>query len=283
MRWLDSRGLLDSLFNEDGPLDEIERNLADWFVKTAFESSDQEHLTFLVSRNSPLNPYLVSSIVQYLANNEIEKPGDFLAEWLNLILNNWHKHDTPDQAMLEALKKVEITENPWIITKTIQNFFSLSQTGRQATLSLFHRQYDLEPLVTTDCLKRLWSELLEPNLAILYEDILSILTSQLMKAVADMSVLNSTLREHDSICGARKVIEESEGEAGPEWLHIFIDMMRDTILFLIKTDDKNRSSITKGWRRSKAPILWRILLYAVSEDPSCSDDYRVGIILDNGG
>ena len=282
VRWLDSRGLLDSLFNEDGPLDEIERNLADWFVKTAFESSDQEHLTFLVSRNSPLNPYLVSSIVQYLANNEIEKPGDFLAEWLNLILNNWHKHDTPDQAMLEALKKVEITENPWIITKTIQNFFSLSQTGREATPSLFHRQYDLEPLVTTDCLKRLWSELLEPNLAILYEDILSILTSQLMKAVADMSVLNSTLREHDSICGARKVIEKSEGEAGPEWLHIFIDMMRDTILFLIKTDDKNREFYYEWWRRSKAPILWRILLYAISEDPSCSDDYRVGIILDNG-
>ncbi|HRX66540.1 MAG TPA: hypothetical protein P5212_11385, partial [Mesotoga sp.] len=32
----------------------------------------------------------------------------------------------------------------------------------------------------------------------------------------------------------------------------------------------------------RAPILWRILLYAVSEDPSRSDDNRVRIILDNG-
>ena len=282
VEWLDSKAMLDNLFREEEPLTEIEKSLTRWFVKTAFVSSSQEHLTFLASRRSSLNPYLVSSIVEQMADSDLEIPDTCQAEWLNLILNNWHKGETPCLAMLKALKNVDVTTNPWIITKAIQSFFSLSQTGKPAKLSLFHRQYDLEPLVKTDCLKKFWSEIIEPNLDILHEDILSILTSQLMKAVTDMSVINGSVREYDSICSARKTIEESEPESNPEWLHIYIDFVRDTILHLIKTDNKDRNFYYEWWRRSRAPILWRILLYAVSEDPSCSDDDRVRIVLDNG-
>jgi len=282
VEWLDSKAMLDSLFREEETLTEIEKSLARWFVRTAFESSSQEHLTFLVSRKSSLNPYLVSSIVEHMADNDLDIPDTCQAEWLNLILNNWHKGETPGLAMLKALKKVDVTTNPWIVTKAIQNFFSLSQTGKPAKLSLFHRQYDLEPLVKPDCLRRLWSEIIEPNLNTLHEDILSTLTSQLMKAVTDMSVINSSVREYDSICSARKIIEDSEPESNPEWLHIYIDLVRDTILYLIKTDNKDRNFYYEWWRRSRAPILWRMLLYAVSEDPLCSDNCRVRIVLDNG-
>ncbi|MGC9321355.1 MAG: SIR2 family protein [Kosmotogaceae bacterium] len=282
VEWLDSKAMLDNLFREEGTLTEIEKSLTRWFVKTAFGSSSQEHLTFLVSRRSSLNPYLVSSIVEHMADSYLEIPDTCQAEWLNLILNNWHKGETPGLAMLKALKKVDVSANPWIVTKAIQNFFSLSQTGKPAKLSLFHRQYDLEPLVKADCLKRFWSEIIEPNLDTLHEDILSILTSQLMKAVTDMSVTNSSLREYDSICSARKTIEESEPESKPEWLHIYIDLVRDTILYLIRTDNKDRNFYYEWWKRSRAPILWRILLYAVSKDTHCTNDYRTGIILDKG-
>ena len=282
VEWLDSKAMLDNLFREEGTLTEIEKSLTRWFVKTAFGSSRQEHLTFLVSRRSSLNPYLVSSIVEHMADSDLEIPDTCQAEWLNLILNNWHKGETPGLAMLKALKKVDVSANPWIVAKAIQNFFSLSQTGKPAKLSLFHRQYDLEPLVEADCLKRFWSEIIEPNLDTLHEDILSILTSQLMKAVTDMSVTNSSLREYDSICSARKTIEESEPESNPQWLHIYIDLVRDTILHLIKTDNKDRDFYYEWWRRSRAPILWRMLLYAVSEDPLYSNDCRIMTVLDNG-
>jgi len=280
VEWLDSKAMLDELFREEETLTEIEKSLTRWFVETAFGSSSQEHLTFLVSRNSSLNPYLVSSIVEHMAHNDLDIPYTCQAEWLNLILNNWHKGETPGLAMLKALKKVDVSANPWIITKAIQNFFSLSQTGKSAKLSLFHRQYDLEPLVKPDCLKRFWSEIIEPNLDTLHEDILSILTSQLMKAVTDMSVISSSVREFDSICSARKVIEKSEPESNPEWLHIYIDFVRDTILYLIKTDNKDRNFFYEWWRRSRAPILWRILLYAISKDHHCTHEYRIEIILD---
>jgi len=280
VEWLDSKAMLDNLFREEGTLTEIEKSLTRWFVKTAFGSSSQEHLTFLVSRRSSLNPYLVSSIVEHMADSDLDIQDTCQAEWLNLILNNWHKGETPGLAMLKALKKVDVSANPWIVTKAIQNFFSLSQTGKPAKLSLFHRQYDLEPLVKADCLKRFWSEIIEPNLDTLHEDILSILTSQLMKAVTDMSVTNSSLREYDSICSARKTIEESEPESSPEWLHIYIDLVRDTILHLIKTDNKDRNFYYEWWKRSRAPILWRMLLYAVSKDHHCTHEYRTEIILD---
>jgi len=154
VEWLDSKAMLDNLFREEGTLTEIEKSLTRWFVKTAFGSSSQEHLTFLVSRRSSLNPYLVSSIVEHMADSDLDIQDTCQAEWLNLILNNWHKGETPGLAMLKALKKVDVSANPWIVTKAIQNFFSLSQTGKPAKLSLFHRQYDLEPLVKADCLKR---------------------------------------------------------------------------------------------------------------------------------
>jgi hypothetical protein len=281
LRWIEQRPEFQQLFDPQARPGDSASVLARWFAGTYLPQADTsaEALSVLNARGGQISEALWFAVAQQLQALGGPRPSH-LGSWLALLLDSaprrtmslldyaLHACQWP-QDRDAALLLFEYLTSPTI------GFDRFSSYLGRPGLSVAVRGQD-------HWLAQAWREVLEPNLSEVAVDLISIFDQHIRSAHRMLVVAGSADSTYDPLSSHRPAIEK-HGQNSSGGIDDLIDVGRDTLTFLLRTEPEVGAAYLQTWARSSVPLLRRLSVHGWSERDDVAADEKLGWLLNRGG
>ena len=288
IEWLDKRNHLDALFDQSN-LSEREKVLSQWCANEFMSRPDG--LFLLICRHgNRLHPAFWFQLGRNIGLNEQDHPDNKnLARWISMLLS------TVPATINEGVPVVL----QWLSERCVQcglmdsllQVFDMMATSRvllAPSLSWLGDTPDDQrqgidarlPLVCDHhSLNELWENGLKPKLDQLAQPLLERLIRHLEARFFTFCDWQKASGEFDSTIWKRSAIEPHEQDDHPEAVDVLIDAARDCIDWLAQNQETSAAYWCDRLAASKAPLLRRLSVYAVTARDDLSADDKIDWLL----
>lgn len=290
LAWTEERGALDQLFKADRELLESEAILAEWFANN-FALQDPLALEIVSANGSVLSPRLWLLIALRLAYTTESRPSaDILSCWLSILLQHpphglvhhltpvleGHRH--PDDLaattlLLQGLMKPRLVFD--------QSLGAIVTAGEDDPVRL---RAEASVEIDEHSFEKAWKEALSANLSSLNEPIADAAATSLAQAHLLMTGIGAADDFWDAMSFRRSSIEPhpQDPTAMRRPIDWGIDAARDSLGWQLQNNHRSAMARIRLWRSSRAPLLRRLAINGMANDPRCHPDQALQEIIDSG-
>lgn len=281
--WAEQQENFRQLFRSDGEITDIIRNLAHWFADNYVCNFPGEALEVVQRLGQQLNSVLWSNIARKLAYTSPLPDPQWLSKWVAVLLESASSNGEVDyfgyilencrypEDIQTAILLFEFLTRPKLKLEQHVSFFEQKKSDVDATIEI-KGEYD--------CLQRVWESFFKPNLGDCYSKLETVLTGQFTQAHLLMMAMGQANEEYDRVSAFRSAIEPHEQDTYPDQFSLMIDAARDSIEYLLKNDLVHVDRIINNWINSGVPILKRLAIHGVVENPTIKADDKLHLILE---
>ena len=284
--WLDVHQHLDRLFVTSTPnnLGECDSLLAWWLAERFTHDQANELFLLMAEHDMRLHPTFWTVLCQVIGL-KTDRPlnVDTLAKWVSLLLAaapsgsptrplSWLGERCIEAGMTGSLMDIFGALIPSRLV--IKQSYAAMTDGRNSTFTAdfasMHEHYDL---------KNLWEKGLMPNLGEVVEPLLTRVTDHL-------AARNRTLRAWQSMdreSYRRSAIEPHEQDRHPQVVDILIDVARDCLQHLARTQPKAAANWCDRLIQAEAPLLRRLAIHTLARRHDLAADAKAEWLLVNVG
>ena len=288
--WLDERGLLNALF-EDDTLSGRDQDLS-WWLADRFTYDQADKLFLLIGKyNMRLNPHFWDALVRTIGGKETSLDKNILSRWISLLLDTVPIHENTNDllrqigeccikhGMLDSLLQVfdAMADSNLLIKK---GFNWPDEKGDNESSSV-----DVElPMIGNHFqLKTLWKSGLKPKLSQVAEPLLERVVKRLEERYLTLHAWQKASRNSESTSYSRSAIEPHEQDVIPKAVDVLIDIARDCLEWLASNQVETATRWCDRLVDSDAPLLRRLAVHGVSELKDLTADDKIDWLLTHIG
>ncbi|MCE9636431.1 MAG: DUF4020 domain-containing protein [Planctomycetes bacterium] len=282
LTWVDARSALDPLFRRDGGDGEIERELAWWIGRHYVARGASHALALLAKKPSSWNFVLWDAVARSLPGEPRPEPR-LLAAWVVLL-----QLAAPDLRrefqfglLLEECKfpdelGVAVLCLRWLtdVVFTFEPPIMFDPEKEPPPIGRVRVALRGDP----HYLSKSW-ERMQPHFQELHGELLPLLTSRITECYETLKTCGQANADWDPVSYSRTGIEPHEQDAHREGPSFLVDAARDVVAFLMRTSKEAGRSAVNAWSRAEAPLLRRLALFGMREDPDLDPDEALGAIV----
>jgi hypothetical protein len=290
LQWLNRRKHLDALFGT-ADLGERDKLLAGWLTQHFAIKHQDEVFELVAAHGLRMSPSLWSSIGHELGVTR-EKPLEesALKCWATILLAT--RPDYPDHHVLMGL--AECCAGQDCIELSLTVFMAMSEY-RLSVKPAFawpddegikrRRRLDAECSLRADhwSLNEVWTKHLRPHLMRIAQPLLSGVVLRLEEMHGDLSAWGKASREWSPISYGRSAIESHDQNRSQEAVDVLVDAARDALEWLAAHTPVLLGAWIERLVSSDVPLLRRLAIHAITEDPQQSHEERLKWLLDRIG
>jgi hypothetical protein len=283
LEWAEKNDFLDNLFSDSDDLTDIDKEVAGWFAKNFVCDYANESLAIFQRQNisSRISYFFWYSILHALWTHEPPLEPSILKKWVSLLIgyarpywNTWNtnildyllnKCRYPDDG-LTALLLFEYLTTPYI---ALEHSFIIGDKDKPAT-DINIAYYGDEHWLT-----KAWENIFKPNLSYFAYDLIDIVTNQIKRTYRLLSAYDKVHEEWDYISLRRTAIEPHEQDHIRHVHDIIIDSARDILEWMLNNNTEKARTIIENWSQLDIPILRRLSVHGVIEDPKLESDVKI--------
>ena len=289
--WVEKQGLLAPLFDPGCPQSEASRHIAEW-VAAKFACEFPSAVMGVISRQRHLpKPFLSGAIVHALMQAQHSDAGldaTVLAKWVALLASF---PDTLEQADLSehlldrcrfpgdseaVLLLLDLATRPRL--RLGRAFQSVEDTeGSPAMMDV-----GVEFAGTEHALVKLWADVMRDELETTHGAIEPIVRANLLLAHRLFVMFGKAGEDWDPMSLRRSAIDPSEEDRYRTAGDRLIDIARDLLEWLVDKNPVEARSVLQSWLDSRVPLLVRLAVHGVAEDPHASPDDKLRWLVRNG-
>jgi len=285
LKWIDGKGLLDSLFQLDRVLDELDIEKARWIVKQFVIQYPQEILNLIRLKNQILHPVLRNMILDYLWRTTEDIDSKDLVIWTETLLHM----NIIDKEYNECLRLLlwKASEKPKFIDTVLVLFDYLTsprlklehgfnyKSGEKVDLT------DFQIVILGDIhqLNEIWNKKLKPNIGLLSNRLFPMVLKNIRMAYFLLENIGKVNENWDPISYRRPAIEPHKQNYLRRDIDILIDVARDILEFFLKNDYDYAMEIIKIWSRSDSMLLKRLAVHGIAKSNLISGDDKIKLVL----
>ena len=286
LRWVEQEHFARALFQPTDVENEVTRKLADWIARNYVAEHPGETLALIHRQGGLFGQSLWKSIASELGRDETGVHEQLLVEWVVLLLQS--KQPSWKSDLLEGvLLNCQYPED----TIAAELLFEHLLTPHAETRPGFRVGSDdtnniwVELVTDGDphALWRVWESLFTPHLDMISEALEPFLTTHLINAHRVLCAFGQADDYWDASSLARSAIEEHKEDAYKRFersLAILIDAARGVIQSLLITAPHNAHMIIDRWGSSRAQLLKRLAVYAITESAYIDSDTKLKWIME---
>lgn len=285
--WLEKHRFLQPLFNPNGELSQIDREMALWLTQSFFvEYAD--YLMAAIQRNGGRLHTHVCQFISFRLRRREREPdiSSVFSRWAALLLaqpygvlsdEDWalvlHQCGYPGDLFTSVLlfeavtrPRIELTE-PWS--------FGTGEEDQPAKI-----RFELNLVRDRNhWLSESWENLFLPNILAFATVLEPSVTANLAAAHGLMTICDREYEDHDVFYPYRQSIEENGQSPFPKVADALIDAGREILRHLNSTQSVLASGLIEKWHRSEIPILQRLAIHGFAENRSASADEKLAWLI----
>ncbi len=282
LRWIEGKGLLGNLFKQSIVPTEIDQLLARWFAQW-FACPHSDHALAVLQRQGGfIAPFLWDQIA--LSFHQMKPDHAAVAKWVPLLIESQPHYGSRD-LLAYRLCKCEFPGDEQTILILFEHLTRLRIRLRKRFSVVEDEDEKAEPEVFIEgneyWLREARTKLFEPNLELLAERLLIILTSNIQQTYWTMRSFGKAQSGWDPISGHRAQIESSAFGGSQEDIGVVIDMARDILKWTISHRSKTSDSTIDTWFSSGYRLLERLAVFGVAESNHWNADQKLCWLLKN--
>lgn len=285
LRWADSQGALDLLFDSQAVADPVADTLAGWFAERHVCCHVDDALQIFVKHGQRLSPVLWMATARDLGNPSVTKAGGSAAKWTPVLLAT-----RPPNAWNKLLSYLVVSLDYEVDAPTIRLLFHYLTQPVLVLERDFSFQGDVDALMDgvkpgvsllgeLHHLAEAWQKLLLPHIEHEHHWVLPLLSARLAEA-------HQLLRSHgrvdewwDPVSWHRTAIEPHSQDQLPQALDPLVDWARDCVAWVAANQGNAILGLADTWVAGGIPLLRRLAVFAIGA--SClPDDEKVQWTLD---
>jgi hypothetical protein len=295
LRWMDEveqlQSLLDPLCNDT--------DLIYWFVRDLLQDRGEGALRILSrSSNRLFSRSLQIAIAQELAHemksrSEAEDSSEVSKEdvrcimhWVAFIASNPQIDPTAARFLGYMMRDLPCTT----VTRTLHLYFFeiISRPYLDIRARVFgDRQEEIEEnighVVDHHTLKEAWEQVLRPNLELLAEPLISVLTQQFHTARWISQNLGQATQRIELLSYHRSAIEPHGQDLHHEVMDVLIDSARDSLQYFNEHHPKKARALIESWIGADPLLLRRLAVYGMPGNTRLSANQKFTLIADTPG
>ncbi len=286
LRWAESKQAFRKLFQTNEHIDELSKEIADWFAQHFVCEYPDEALGVVQRQGQKPNPFLQNVIVHRLTFPKPRPGAETLAKWVTVLLgstsSDWNPRSLEHllekcrypEDKITALLLFEYLTRPRLELKTLFGFPPGSSSATE--------QLDMDIAIEGDehYLKRSWNVIFQPNLVDFFEKLEPIVTRHLTQAHFLLRAVNQANDRRDHVSFLRPAIEPHKEDRYGGKLDIVIDAARNIIEWMLKHMSDQAYAVIERWSASGIPLLKRLAIHGITESLETPPDEKIAWILE---
>lgn len=288
LRWIEEKGIFESLFSLSNPSDEISQIFAWWFAEKYVCCHPEEALALVQRHGSTISPLLLQCIAASLQYTKPLPKPKILAKWITVLIAPFNRSFIQGAALNYLLQNCchpeyktiaillfKYLSNPYLALKPSFAFFTETEyDGKQVSfeLTISGEHYWLD---------QVWKEFFIPNLKDYVFEIEPIITEHIKEAHRLLCSVGCADDKWDPVSYRWTAIERYEHNQYLGGIDILINAARDIIECLLKYYPERAQIIIQEWALSNTPILKRLAIYGMTISCNRSPNEKLQWLLTN--
>jgi hypothetical protein len=285
LRWAETKGALDRLFQTATPLDDGSRPLVNWLVARYVLTHPADALALVQRQGLMLHPDLVFTIAHRLTFAAPRPAPEIISRWTVVLLQSgapdaaaWllsrlltHRDGSVDR--VTALLLFQHLTRPRVRLERYRDTTERHEPRLNVAIAL-HGDHDL--------LSDAWREILLPQMAALSTSLHAVLTAHIENAHVLLRGAGGASADWDPSSFARRSIAAHEQDQRPGQnghLGVLIDGARDVIEWMTAYEPESGRAVIAGWGQSDAPLLRRLAIHGLVTDRSRKPDDKIDLMI----
>jgi hypothetical protein len=282
LRWIEAKGFLSNLFKGSSAPTEIDQLLARWFAQWFACPRSDDALAVLQRQGGFIAPFLWDQIA--LSFHQVAPDHDAVAKWVPLLVSSQPQYGSRE-LLAYRLSTCQLPGDEQTILILFDHLTRLRVRLRKGFSLVDDEDENAEPEVFIEgsehWLRQAWAKLFEPNLEVLADRVLIMLTSNIQQAYWIMRSFRKEESRWDPISGPRAEIESTAFGGSHEKTGVLIDMARDVLHWTITHRPQTSDSMIRFWFSSGCRLLERLAIFGVAESDHWSPNEKLRWLLEN--
>ena len=270
--WLDRRGKLDSLFSAGQPTG-TDVLLSQWLASTFAISQSSPLFRLIAKHNTQLNSVLWQAICRTISIESGSSEKEVLDKWVSILVNNIPP-ELPAPFLPYILDGLANKCAEHRFFDGVVGIVSALSTG-SLPLEIGGSYFEEQSSSAHFIFGQIWKKILEPNLEVLAEPLLSLTVTELWKRYTMNKIWRNSNRDFDATSWGRSAIEPHTQDRHDTVTDDLIDAARDCLTYLAQ----NHNAAVTYWCchliASDAPLLRRLAIYAINHRSDLSANDKV--------
>ena len=279
MDWLQSRGLLDSLFQAED-LDPPIAELARWLALNFALRHSENVFGLILSRGMRMNPGLWRDLAYAVGSGSNSKTDpQVLSQWVSLLVDSASQTKLDDTHVAFLLRLSECCGEHGLTGSTLEIFGLLSKTR----LGSERWRDSIEPSFGVDHyeLNEVWEKALRPGLEEIAEPLLGLVVENFRRQFFNHRLWSEADSNWEPVSGDRSAIEPHEQDSSPGPNDVLIDVARDCLEHLAARAPVRAAHWSEFLIGSGAVLFRRLAVHILDQRQDLTADEKLDWLLAN--